>query len=294
MARRMTPEEERREIQRIARESAEKFGNKASDEKFAWRNAQREALGIGKEKRKRGGAARVWDANKEYIKPIVTGAAGMIPGIGLPLAAGLGAAMGGFDREGKSGIGFDIGKGIKGGLAGATAGAAGAGVKGLVTGGMAGGKAALMDYGRQIPGMRGGAPSAPAAANVAPVATPTPALGSGVSGNMLGSQIPSVTQSLGAAGSGAGSTAGNLLTGGARFLKDNASWVGPAATAVGGVMGDRANMNAQQDMFNRREDREDEQLEEERQRRQRMAELLIPMYQQMQSQQAPPMLFQNR
>lgn len=66
--------------------------------------------------RKRGGLAGLWDRSKGVIKPVATGLAGFF---GTPaLGAAVGAAMGGLDREGKSGIGFDA----KGGLQGAASG----------------------------------------------------------------------------------------------------------------------------------------------------------------------------
>lgn len=68
--------------------------------------------------RKRGGAAGAWDRNKGWLKSVVPGVLGAIPGVGVPLAVAAGAAMRGFDREGKGGIGFDVGQGIRGGLEG--------------------------------------------------------------------------------------------------------------------------------------------------------------------------------
>ena len=72
--------------------------------------------------RKRGGVAGFWDRQKGLIKTLAPMALGMIPGVGIPLAAAAGAAMGGLDRPGKRGIGFDPFGGIKGGLTGAAGG----------------------------------------------------------------------------------------------------------------------------------------------------------------------------
>ena len=73
--------------------------------------------------RKRGGLAGLWDKNKRIIKPIAAGLAGFV---GTPaLGALVGAAMGGFDREGKGGIGFDAKQGALGGLSGYAAGSLG-------------------------------------------------------------------------------------------------------------------------------------------------------------------------
>lgn len=73
--------------------------------------------------KKRGGIAGFYDRNKSVIKPVATGLAGMF---GTPaLGAAVGAAFGGLDREGKSGIGFDVKGAAKGGLSGYAAGSAG-------------------------------------------------------------------------------------------------------------------------------------------------------------------------
>lgn len=73
--------------------------------------------------RKRGGLAGIYDRNKGLIR---TGAGLLAGAVGGPLAgAAVGAAMRGLDREGKRGIGFDVGQGIRGGVEGALAGKAG-------------------------------------------------------------------------------------------------------------------------------------------------------------------------
>lgn len=64
--------------------------------------------------RKRGGAAGLWDRNKGWLKSVVPAALGAIPGVGVPLAIGAGAAMRGLDRPGKRGIGFDVKEGAIG------------------------------------------------------------------------------------------------------------------------------------------------------------------------------------
>jgi hypothetical protein len=66
--------------------------------------------------RKRGGLAGIWDRNKNVITPVAAGIAGVL---GTPaLGAAVGAAMRGLDRKGKSGIGFDVGQGLRGGVEG--------------------------------------------------------------------------------------------------------------------------------------------------------------------------------
>lgn len=85
--------------------------------------------------RKRGGLAGVYDRNKGIFQAAAPALLSFVPGIGIPLAAAAGAAMGGFDRPGKSGIGFDLGGGLKGGLKGAAIGAGAQGARALLTGG---------------------------------------------------------------------------------------------------------------------------------------------------------------
>lgn len=77
--------------------------------------------------RKRGGLAGIWDRNKKFIKPIATIGAGVLTGgMGGALVGGL---MNGLDREGKGGIGFDVGKGAMGAAQGYGMGKLGAGLK---------------------------------------------------------------------------------------------------------------------------------------------------------------------
>lgn len=85
--------------------------------------------------RKRGGLAGFYDRNKGAIQAVAPFVAGAVGG---PLAgAAVGAAMKGLDREGKSGIGFDLGQGLAGGISGYGAGALGAGAKSMFTGKLA-------------------------------------------------------------------------------------------------------------------------------------------------------------
>ena len=70
--------------------------------------------------RKRGGIAGFYDRNKKVIIPAATTLAGLF---GTPaLGAAVGAAFGGLDRPGKSGIGLDVMGAAKGGLSGYAAG----------------------------------------------------------------------------------------------------------------------------------------------------------------------------
>jgi len=66
--------------------------------------------------RKRGGLAGIWDRNKQIIKPVAEVGASLLGG--PMASAAVGALMEGLDRPGKSGIGFDAGAGLRGGVTG--------------------------------------------------------------------------------------------------------------------------------------------------------------------------------
>lgn len=86
--------------------------------------------------RQRGGLAGLYDRNKGVIQAAAPFLAGAVGG---PLAgAAVGAAMKGLDREGKSGIGLDLGKAAMGGVAGYGAGAMGKSAAGALKGRLAG------------------------------------------------------------------------------------------------------------------------------------------------------------
>lgn len=140
----MTDAERKAAIKAIEVESGKRFpgkSDKARKARFAWRNAERQKLGLGKEKRKRGGVAGTWDRNKDVIVPAGALVLGALTG-GLAAPALAAAAARGLDREGKSGIGFDVGQGIKGAAEGALAGGVGAAGRAAVAGAQAGGMAA--------------------------------------------------------------------------------------------------------------------------------------------------------
>ena len=68
--------------------------------------------------RKRGGIAGLYDKSKGFLKVAAPIGLSFIPGVGIPLAAAAGAAMGA-DTEGKGYFsGFNVGGAIKGGLEG--------------------------------------------------------------------------------------------------------------------------------------------------------------------------------
>jgi hypothetical protein len=110
--------------------------------------------------RKRGGIAGFYDRNKKVIIPAATGLAGLF---GTPaLGAAVGAAFGGLDRPGKSGIGLDVMGAAKGGLSGYAAGKLGnsLGKMGSIPkiGGLqsAGSRLGSMFTGGSVPGMAAG------------------------------------------------------------------------------------------------------------------------------------------
>lgn len=89
--------------------------------------------------RKRGGLAGLYDRNKGLIRTGATIGASLLGG---PLAgAATGAAFRGLDREGKRGIGFDVGQGALGALEGYSMGRGAESAKGLLTGARAAGAA---------------------------------------------------------------------------------------------------------------------------------------------------------
>lgn len=65
--------------------------------------------------KKRGGLAGIFDRNKKWLTPVAELAGGAFLG---PAAGAIIGGLTGFDREGKSGIGFDAKKGALGGLQG--------------------------------------------------------------------------------------------------------------------------------------------------------------------------------
>lgn len=205
-----------------------------------------------KKKRKRGGLAGLWDRNKGVIKPIVTGALGAIGGpLGVGLATGAGALMGGLDRPGKRGIGFDVGGAASGGAAGYAAGSAG-----RYLGGKVGIKPML------------GKGAASTAAPVAKLSSP----------DMLDA-VPQATKpftSVGAPPVPQARGLGSALRGVGSFVKQNPEAVGMGLQGAGAVMGAQAERSIADERLRLERERD----EEERRRRGLTASLLLPMYQQ--------------
>lgn len=182
--------------------------------------------------KKRGGLAGIWDRNKNIIKPLATGVAGALTGgVG---AAALGGLMSGLDREGKSGIGLDLGKAAKGAATGYGTGMAGAGVKGLLTGGTAGVKAALGQYNRLPFGM-GGEGAAGAAGPLAP--QQAVGQGGGFFPGTGGAGVNPMDVLRGGRPGGGGSSLSSLLKG----VRENKDLIGGAAKGLQMALPDRDN-----------------------------------------------------
>ena len=174
--------------------------------------------------RKRGGIAGFYDRNKGVLQTAAPIAAGIFGG---PLAgAAVGAAMRGLDREGKSGIGFDVGKGIMGGVSGYGGGSMGAGLKNMFTGQLAK-RAALKGAGNALEATKG----------VADIAIPNASAGMGAA---------SMSAAPSAAGGGFNTVAGDVVRNAAdkapSFLrsKEGLAFAGNALQAGAGIMGSQA------------------------------------------------------
>jgi hypothetical protein len=149
--------------------------------------------------------------------------------------------MSGLDREGKRGIGLDLGKAARGAAEGYGTGMAGAGLKGLLTGGTAGAQAALGQYNRLPFGM-GGEGAAGAAGPIAP----QQAVGQG--GGFFpgtGGAGANPMDTLRGAKSGGGSSLSGLLKG----IRENKDLIGAGVKGLQMALPDRANeaamMNAE-------------------------------------------------
>ena len=209
--------------------------------------------------RKRGGLAGFYDRNKKIIKPIATFTAGMVnPALG----AAVGAAMGGLDREGKSGIGLDVGGAVKGGVTGYGMGKLGALAKGkaagLFTGGAKGASSSALGTGPQVTDVTSRVMSAvpEQVSRVNPTALFTAA------------PSPSNLSMLGRVGD---------------FVNKNQGLISGGAKAIAGVMGQQAERDQygdQLDLQRQRFELEREEAMRERERRERVARLLMPLFNQ--------------
>lgn len=250
-----------RAIELEASRRAAADGQSSRAERFDIRNELRSKAGMGAEKRRRGGAAGVWDRNKEVIKPVATGLAGMF--LTPAVAAGLGAAMGGLDRPGKGGIGLDVGGAVRGGLSGY-----GMGKIGQFAGGQMGVEPLFTPKPAPPAGSYEGptqAMSAPRAgmsdaemmqAFSDPSAAATPAAGTGALSDRLRGMLGDLPGTARRAGTGALS-----------FVREN-----PELSA-GIAQGLAEGYGTSRDIGFRREE-----MRQESQRRQNLARLLAPLY----------------
>lgn len=225
--------------------------------------------------RKRGGLAGLWDRNKGAIKTLAPAALSFIPGVGIPLAAAAGAAMEGFDRPGKAGIGFDPFKGAMGGAKGFTTAlgtqSAAQGLKGMLTGG--GSKAGSM-------AMQAGSPP------------PFDFSGYGIGTNPITNPLD-VTQSPIRGLAGLTDAAGDPLSGGGRMgdllrgAKQNWDVISGAAKGIGGAINYQqqrrlAEMEAEREAAAQRRSDEEfalrkSEIERQRASRERLTQLLLPL-----------------
>jgi hypothetical protein len=162
--------------------------------------------------RKRGGLAGLWDRNKKILAPIATGIAGLInPALG----AAVGGAIGGFDRPGKGGIGFDVGKGALGAASGYAMGKSLQGVKGLFAPKLG-----------AVPGVTGAMPKVGITAGGA----------GSLTRDMVSSSIPSVTGAMPSVGITPGG-AGALTQG---LTAPALSSAAPSLTTAGGAVASKS------------------------------------------------------
>jgi hypothetical protein len=226
--------------------------------------------------RKRGGLAGLYDRNKGVIRMLAPAVVGAIPGLGPLAAAGLGAAMRGLDREGKRGIGFDLGQGIRGGLEGYGAGLAGKSVAGGVKG-MLAPKTAIpkvdtatinTDIARGLGA--GPTPSIPMPTGAITAPTTTPA-------------ATSITARAGEAAGAAAKRESGRLSRATQFLEGRPKTMEAVTKGIQMALPpqeSQASMMAAETARNRLA-MEREQMEQERQRQMNIAEMLMPMYRQM-------------
>lgn len=246
--------------------------------------------------RKRGGLAGIWDRNKGAIKLLAPMALGMIPGVGVPLAAAAGAAMGGFDRPGKRGIGFDLGGGVKGGLSGAASGMTGAGIKKGVASlftakapplpalGADIGQSAMQASGDVMASLGAVAPTS--MSSLPPMSAPgLSSLGAGMPSPITSVNPAAVSRGISTMGGGGGSRVSRLLKG----AKDNwemVSDVGKGLNTMLGAQGQEAmaRQKLEQDRMAYEQQLREFNLkrtetEAERESRRRLTQLLMPFIQ---------------
>lgn len=226
--------------------------------------------------RKRGGLAGVYDRNKALIRTAATIGGSLLGG---PAAgAAIGAAFRGLDREGKRGIGFDIGQGLRGAA------------EGYATGKLTG--AAKSGIGKML------APKLPSV--VAPDAiglTNTMLTGSGggatsggIAGGMGAIGNAATAPDVGAMASRAAGTAGRgagRLSQAMKFARENEKVLGGAAKGIMGQLPDpqaQRQLDIQQgqlDVLRQRQGLEEEEFRGRQRAGQATREMLMPLYQQL-------------
>jgi hypothetical protein len=230
--------------------------------------------------------AGFYDKNKKIIKPVAAGLAGML---GTPaLGAAVGAAFGGLDREGKKGIGVDLGGAAKGAISGYAAGGAGQSL-----GKLAGiGKVGALEKAGQ--GLSGGLKSMLTGGNTAPGAEGLQR-GTAMMNKGLGMMDGAGAASAASApmGAGGGSSISNLLSGAGKAANKVGGFVernkGISELGVKGLLSqlpDEESAIARQrlDLDERKFDMTEQQVEEERERRRYVMQYLRQQY---------PQYFQN-
>jgi hypothetical protein len=249
--------------QEIQAEANRKFGNKASDEKFKWRQEQQKAAGLDVEKSTRGGIAGAYDRNKKLVGAAVTAAGYMMGG-----PAGAAASRGflqGVDRPGKSGIGFDVGRAAKGAMEGYAAGnVANLGKMGFAK--LTGGGVSS-----------GGVPSG--AAPTQRVFDPT----RGGYVDVGGTSSPVSMSDRLTAGTG---RIGEMVRGAGQYIAKKPEVAGQALTAYAGSRQAAANRELQREQLKQRESEFEREYglrrgqdERELERQRRIAEMLAPLFQ---------------
>jgi hypothetical protein len=208
-------------------------------------------------KRKRGGLAGIWDRNKNVIKPLATIGAGLVPGLGPLASAAIGGLMGGLDRPGKGGVGFDVGAGARGAVQGygmGQLGQAGASLLGR-------GAGQAVAAGTTPTPATGGMVADPSRGGMVPIGGPSPDYTPG--------GMPGGTSRLREIAQGLDRGIGRGLQRGLAFAKANPEAVGMGLQALSGVMGTQEMRRLRQ-----------QELDEERRRAETLARFALPLYMQ--------------
>lgn len=275
------------------------FGKGASDKKFEWRRQQQEAAGLEQEKKTRGGVAGAYDRNKALVQaavPLIAGA--LIPGSSMIAGALAGGAARGLDREGKGGIGLDLGQAAKGAFTGAVLGSAGGaartGIQGMMGGGaplkaMPAPGAGVTAVGGQAPGAVTGMPGMGAGAG-APLKA-LPGMGQGAttvgqrvagavmpptSAGSLATAAPSLGQRLGA---GVAGRAGSYLANRPEIAATALTQMSQSRQAAANRALQEKQLAQQEAQFQQTFGQSEAERKLEVERQQRIAQMLAPLFQ---------------